>query len=202
MTHAHREGIAGAIAVVVAACLAWRLRGMDPVPHDGEFLKLVLPHVPDSEVGEGVRRAVDLAPGASVRLAVSALGNGSAISAQDTVPFSLWCAARHLDNFEDALWLTVRGLGDRDTTCAIVGGIVALHTGFDGIPEDWRLSREPFPILISPPCRLPPVPIRCQDCRREGLTTKTPRHEEGRTKNGDSLRRIGLVVIMMGALPT
>ena len=29
----------------------------------------------------------------------------------DTVPFSLWCAARCLDHYEEALWATVSGLG-------------------------------------------------------------------------------------------
>ena len=35
---------------------------------------------------------------------------------------------------EDALWLTVSGLGDRDTTCAIVGSIVVLSAGIESIP--------------------------------------------------------------------
>jgi ADP-ribosylglycohydrolase len=59
----------------------------------------------------------------------------------------MWCAAQHLDNYEEALWLTVSGLGDRDTTCAIVGGIVSLHTGVEGIPAAWRRAREPLPRL-------------------------------------------------------
>ena len=62
--------------------------------------------------------------------------------APDTVPFTLWCAARHLDDFEAAMWTTVSGLGDRDTTCAIVGGIVALYVGAAGIPQEWQQARE------------------------------------------------------------
>ena len=54
------------------------------------------------------------------------LGNGSEVSAQDTVPFCLWSAAHHLPDFETTLWWTAKGMGDCDTTCAIVGGIVAL----------------------------------------------------------------------------
>jgi ADP-ribosylglycohydrolase len=60
------------------------------------------------------------------------------------VPFSLWCASRHLDRYEEALWATVSGLGDRDTTCAIVGGIVALRVGAEGLPRDWLARREPL----------------------------------------------------------
>ena len=106
---------------------------------------MVLPHVPDSVVREKIRHARALSPSASVTLAISALGNGSQISAQDTVPFVLWCAGQHLDSYEDALWLTVSGLGDRDTTCAMVGGIVTLSAGLDSIPADWRAAREPLP---------------------------------------------------------
>jgi ADP-ribosylglycohydrolase len=35
--------------------------------------------------------------------------------------------------------------GDADTTSAIVGGIVAAHTGRDGIPPEWLAAREPLP---------------------------------------------------------
>ena len=39
--------------------------------------------------------------------------------------------------------MTVSGFGDRDTTCAIVGGIVLLATGRTAIPDEWRAAREP-----------------------------------------------------------
>jgi ADP-ribosylglycohydrolase len=64
------------------------------------------------------------------------------VSASATVPFTLWCAVRHLADFEAAMWTTVSGLGDRDTTCAIVGGIVALYVGVEGIPAEWLHARE------------------------------------------------------------
>jgi ADP-ribosylglycohydrolase len=38
-------------------------------------------------------------------------------------------------------WAINKG-GDRDTTCAIVGGIVALKVGFEGIPQSWIENRE------------------------------------------------------------
>lgn len=43
------------------------------------------------------------------------------------------------------LWLTVGGLGDRDTTCAIAGGIVAAYTGTEGIPARWLAARKALP---------------------------------------------------------
>jgi ADP-ribosylglycohydrolase len=74
--------------------------------------------------------------------AAKELGSGAQVISEDTVPFSVWCAARHLDSYEEALWSTVSGMGDRDTTCAIVGGIVALSAGRESIPVAWLAARE------------------------------------------------------------
>ena len=145
ITHTHDEAIAGAIAVAVAAAQAFGLRRSAAVPARPEFLDLILPYVPESEVRSKIRQARDMAANASVQFAVSVLGNGTRVSAQDTVPFALWCAGEQLTNYEEALWLTVSGLGDRDTTCAIVGGIVASYTGSDAIPRAWMDTREPLP---------------------------------------------------------
>jgi len=73
------------------------------------------------------------------------LGNGSGISAADTVPFCLWSVARFGSDFEELMWRTVSALGDRDTTCAIAGGLAALLVGAEGIPGEWRVAREPLP---------------------------------------------------------
>jgi ADP-ribosylglycohydrolase len=105
----------------------------------------VLELLPESEVKVGVHRALELAGNSDVAEVSELLGNGSEITAQDTVPFALWCAARYLNNYEEALWATVSALGDRDTTCAIVGGIVASYTGLAGLPVSWRNYREPLP---------------------------------------------------------
>jgi ADP-ribosylglycohydrolase len=145
VTHAHPEASAGAIAVATAAAMAWRLRGTDPLPRGLDFLGLILPSIPESQVREGVARAGNISPDTYIWDVVSELGNGSGISAQDTVPFVLWCAARYMDNFEEALWLTASGQGDMDTNCAMVGGIVATYTGFEGIPAKWLRHREALP---------------------------------------------------------
>lgn len=145
VTHTHEEAIAGAIAVAVAAARAWQVRETSPLPSRSEFLDLILPLVPKSEVSGKIRKARDMDLNSSVAFAVSVLGNGVMISAQDTVPFALWCASAHLDDFTEAFWLTVSGLGDRDTTCAIVCGIVALSAGQKSISSEWLTSREPLP---------------------------------------------------------
>ena len=92
--------------------------------------------------GVGWRREEGLVPGAFLRAARS-LGTGKQVSAQDTVPFCLWAASRHIGDYIGAMWFTACGFGDIDTTCAIVGGIVALTV--DALPEEWLARREPLP---------------------------------------------------------
>lgn len=143
-THAHPEGIAGAIAGAIAAAWAWRLRDERATMTAADFLDHILPSVPESNVRARLVRARDFRPDITVGAVAATLGSGQQISAQDTVPFALWCAGRYLTSYEEALWATVSGLGDRDTTCAIVGGVVALATGADRIPVEWLACREPL----------------------------------------------------------
>ena len=144
ITHSHAEGIAGAIAVALAAALAWRHRSSPLTSAD--FLQQICERTPMSEVHLRIAKAMALLENVTVHEAASALGTGAQVSAQDTVPFCLWAAARHLDNYEDALWTTVSGLGDRDTTCAIVGGIVVMSAGIESIPPSWIKARERIPV--------------------------------------------------------
>ena len=145
ITHAHPEAAAGAIAVAVATAIACTTREEGEPISQADYLASVLAEVPDSEVRRRLTAAARLSPLTTITEAVEVLGNGSGITAQDTVPFCVWCASQHLDDFEGALWQTVAGLGDRDTTCAIVGGIVGARGGLDSIPPRWFASREPLP---------------------------------------------------------
>lgn len=143
VTHAHSEGIAGAIAIAAAAGIACQFSGHTR-PIRSDFIDAVLTHVPDSEVKSGLRRARDIET-TNVRQVARMIGNGSAITAQDTVPFTVWCAAEYLDDYETAMWQTIQAQGDVDTNCAIVGGIVAGYVGLEGIPNEWIAAREPLP---------------------------------------------------------
>jgi len=143
-THAHADGQAGAIAAAVAAAAASQMQA-GQLPRDGKtLLDVVYTHTPDGATREGIDRARELfARGSSVALAVAALGSGARVISADTVPFALWCAAHHLDDYVEAMWLTVSGLGDRDTTCAIAGGVVALSAGPEAVPVSWLRARAP-----------------------------------------------------------
>jgi len=136
VTHTHPEGVAGAVAAALAA---------GPHLEPADFLDRVLEHVPPGRVHDGIRTARRLVRGPSAEFAAYELGNGRHTSAQDTVPFALWVAARNLTDYEQTFWTTASAGGDVDTTCAIVGGIVAAHVGASGLPAHWRASCEPLP---------------------------------------------------------
>ena len=146
VTHRHPEGVAGAVAVAVAASLA-----ADVTPPTGRaLLRRVADHTPPGAVRDGVLRAADLDGDLAPGRAAEVLGNGSRLRADDTVPLALWSAAHHLDSLVDALWTTAGALGDVDTTCAITGGVVAAAVGEAGVPASWLARREPLPDWARP----------------------------------------------------
>ncbi|MEC4015859.1 ADP-ribosylglycohydrolase family protein [Streptomyces sp. H27-D2] len=147
-THQHREAVAGAMAVAAATALA-----ADPAGCAGPVALLdgVVELVPRSAVQAGLRRARDMLDYDDAGTVAAVLGCGRRTSAHDTVPFTLWAAARHLDDYENAFWETAQAGGDVDTTCAIVGGIVAAGPAGDP-PGDWLERTEDLPAwTLAPP---------------------------------------------------
>lgn len=149
VTHSHPEAVAGTIAVAVAAAIAWQTKEA-PRPDRSEFLNAILEYVPVSEVRSKIARARDARAVVTTYTAAQMLGNGSQITAMDTVPFALFSAAQHLDNFEAALWHTAEALGDVDTNCAIVAGIMINRVGTEQIPAEWLARREPLSNTVVP----------------------------------------------------
>ena len=145
VTHAHAEGVAGAIAIAVAAAVA-ATDADNPFDRD-RFFGTILARTPHGYTHEGIEEAARLDRETDVVSAAVALGNGSSVSALDTVPFVLWSVAAAPDDLEEALWRTAMALGDVDTTCAMVGGIGILRTGIAGLPSDWLEATEPLPTL-------------------------------------------------------
>jgi ADP-ribosylglycohydrolase len=138
-THAHPDGAAGAVAVAVAAALVTQGGAL------GSAFSDVIRLTPPGPTRDGLRRGADTDPGRDAASVGRELGTGLDAASHDTVPFALWVAARHPDNYEDALWTATAQPGDRDTLGAIVGGIVVLATGEGGIPPAWRAATEGVP---------------------------------------------------------
>ncbi|MFJ4084274.1 ADP-ribosylglycohydrolase family protein [Streptomyces iakyrus] len=140
-THQHREGVVGAMAVAAAAAFA---AAPDGPPSAEVLLDGVIGLVPKSAVGAGLRRARDMLDYGDPGTVAAVLGCGRRTTAHDTVPFALWSAARSLGDYEQAFWTTAQVGGDVDTTCAIVGGVIA--AGKAGTPPaEWVDRTEPLP---------------------------------------------------------
>jgi ADP-ribosylglycohydrolase len=146
VTHSHPEGKAGAVAIAAAAAMAWRMRGSAKDEAAKAVLQAAYEYTPDGETRDGLANALKLPFFTAPQIAARHLGNGSAVTVSDTVPYCVWSAARHIDNYQQALIETVTAGGDCDTNCAIVGGIVVLYAGLESIPADWREARESLDI--------------------------------------------------------
>lgn len=143
VTHAHPDGQAGAVAVALAT--AWAFNNRATGKGGAELFDYVLAHTPNSATRAGIEEASKLPLTAAPIVAALKVGSGYRILSSDTVPFVIWCAARHLLDYEEGIWTTVLGLGDRDTTCAMVGGILGVAPGPTGVPSAWLSAREPLP---------------------------------------------------------
>lgn len=145
VTHTHLEGVAGTIAVAIAAAVAWQTRNAPKEQRVKQLFDAVLEFTPESKTRRGILIASQTPANVEVEAVAKALGNGSLVTAPDTVPFALWSATHHLDDYVNAMKQTIVAGGDCDTNAAIVGGIVALAAGRDSIPQDWRQNKEPLP---------------------------------------------------------
>ncbi|AIV33816.1 ADP-ribosylglycohydrolase family protein [Streptomyces sp. CCM_MD2014] len=144
-THQHREAVVGAMAVAAAAALAADPAGPPPAH---ALLDGVIALVPKSAVGAGLRRARDMLDYSDAATVAAVLGCGRRTTAHDTVPFALWSAARALGEYETAFWTTAQVGGDVDTTCAIVGGVVAAGKG-GAPPAEWAGRVEALPAWMT-----------------------------------------------------
>ena len=142
VTHTHPEGVAGTVAVAVGAAMAWRMRDGIGAEFAPSFFGEILRLTPESKVRRGIMLASQTPGDVPLSDVAKALGNGSLVTAPDTVPFCIWMAAHHPRHFVDAIGKTISVGGDCDTNAAIVGGIVSLSAGRASIPNEWLQARE------------------------------------------------------------
>lgn len=142
VTHSHPDAALGAIAIALGVAYAARSANGDENFSPSGMVDFILQRMPDGPTTDGIRRIAEIPEGTKPRYVANVLGNGTRILCSDTVPYCIWCAANYIDSYENAMWATLSGLGDRDTTCAIVGGIVVMYTGASDIPAEWVENRE------------------------------------------------------------
>lgn len=147
VTHWHPEGVAGAVAVAVAVACAWQSRGTAAESARELIGREVMARTPAGGTREMIGVALRTDPATDVERVAKELGNGSLVTAPDTVPFVIWSALRSLDDFADAIITTVEAGGDCDTNAAMVGSILVARLGVESIPAEWLEGREKLPAL-------------------------------------------------------
>lgn len=131
VTHTHPEALAGAVAVALAAAQACRSGTIS--------LLEIARFVPDTDVGQRLVQAEQLS-GCHLQ-AARVLGCGRQVTAQDTVPFCLWLAARS-DDYVEAIGCAIEADGDCDTCAAIIGALLALRAPHS-LPTAWTRRLDP-----------------------------------------------------------
>ncbi|MCS3530252.1 ADP-ribosylglycohydrolase family protein [Chryseobacterium sp. JUb7] len=144
VTHANREAIEGTKAIALAAAFAVLEKLGLLKLNQQDFIRKIQDELIDSDMKSKLNKALYLDGNPSIELLVKTLGNGIKMTAQDTVPLVIWMLSRYRNNFEECLWNTVSALGDRDTTCAMAGGISILCCDENSV-QDWTKNVEqPF----------------------------------------------------------
>ncbi len=148
VTHTNTEAITGAMAVALATALATR-SAINGIPLSAsDFTEEIVSYLPDSDTRAKIAKGMTLSPNSHPESLSTILGNGSKMLAQDNVPFVIWCAGHLSHSFEEALWKAVSVLGDRDTICAMVGGITIMSANKETIPSAWQSKVENYETSI------------------------------------------------------
>lgn len=142
VTHANPEAIAGAIAIAIGTALTSRMGIDQKFLTPLQFINMILAELPDTDTKFKIAKALEVPYNYHIETVKRILGNGINMTAQDTVPFVIWCTAHNLKNFHDGLWKAVSALGDRDTICAMVGGMLIMSSEETTIPPEWIKSVE------------------------------------------------------------
>lgn len=141
VTHANKEAIEGTKAIALAAAFAVQEKLGIKQLNQQEFIQKIQNELDDSDIKSKLNKCLYLDGNPSIELLVKTLGNGTKMTAQDTVPIVIWMLSRYRSNFEECIWNTVSALGDRDTTCAMAGGISILCCEENTVPE-WTKNVE------------------------------------------------------------
>ncbi|HLP63129.1 ADP-ribosylglycohydrolase family protein [Flavobacterium sp.] len=148
VTHSNIEAITGALAISIGTALTTKMKSENQLLSPIEFIDKILEELPDSDTKSKISKSKSIPYNYQIETVKSILGNGTNMTAQDTVPFAVWCTAYNLENFEEALWKAVSILGDRDTICAMVGGMTIMSTKTENIPKKWITKVEKFETSI------------------------------------------------------
>lgn len=152
-THTSGDAKAGAVAVAVATAISCER----PAVRGIEFIRRVIDLTPDGPTKSGLEKACALPTQTrlsfdQIRFAAEQIGSGKEGLCRDTVPFVIWVSAM-CQSVEEGIWAACGGLGDVDTTSAMVAAIVSMSNDLEiekQIPGDWLAAVESLPEFYSP----------------------------------------------------
>jgi poly(ADP-ribose) glycohydrolase ARH3 len=67
---------------------------------------------------------------------------GQGVAVQRSLPYAIFCFARHSRSFQDCLFCAALNGGDRDTLGAMACAISGAYLGVEAIPVTWREKLE------------------------------------------------------------
>lgn len=138
VSHGNINAIAGAVGVAIATA------GVATDKPDDELWHEILERTPPCLTRDRLAAASRLPTATVPTEAARTLGSGERLCAHDTVPFCVWIVlTSRRAGYEECLWRTLSGLGDCDTTCAIVGGMLAANEEIE-LPPTWLDHAEPI----------------------------------------------------------
>lgn len=145
-THGHPLGyLSGAYLALILAEIVQYRPGKDVRLEDA--IRRV--NVPNSELNQGIARAIDLAlnPQVSDLNAIHDLGEGWV--SEEALYIAVFCAVRHQNDFAAALRAAVNHRGDSDSTGSICGNILGAWLGIGAVEQSFDLKNLEMRDLIE-----------------------------------------------------
>ncbi|HUG32358.1 MAG TPA: ADP-ribosylglycohydrolase family protein [Acidimicrobiia bacterium] len=132
ITHAHPEGVDGAVMQAVAITVVLGPWSNSPT----EITSVLLSHVQTPVFRSKltfIDRHIRERPLDEI---AEVLGTG--IAAHASVPTALACFLTHSDSFPEAIKAAISLGGDTDTIAAMTGALAGANHGYSAIPQPWR----------------------------------------------------------------
>ena len=67
---------------------------------------------------------------------------------EEALAIGLYCTTKYLDNFEEAMIVSVNHGGDSDSTGAVTGNILGAAVGYDAIPQFYKEDLEMHDLIL------------------------------------------------------
>jgi len=139
MTHTDPKATFGSLVVALASQYLMKTEEASPRGYI-EYVKSSLPDIPEELLTRLTQMLSSLESNEDTEAFAQRIGCFSGVSGYiyDTVPVALHAWLSHPFSYRAAVTSVIRCGGDTHSTAAIVGGLVGIAVGEEGIPKEWR----------------------------------------------------------------